>query len=258
MFDRGGGLIYDDVLDLTWLQDANLVFSNAPDECFPEPPGEGGGEICVPPSESAGLMTWDEARAWASDLAYHDTVRDVIWNDWRLPSMSPIDGSAFDIILFTNNASSDAGYAPTTTDGSDGGWRDGSGIPVSEMGHLYYVSLANIGRCPPDDASPSACPGEAPPDFGLVETGPFVNLSKSDIFNSYWTGTPTGTDKAGYLNFLAGFQRQADTDASGDPDELYAWAVRDGDVAQSVPEPTGAWLFGSVLIALARVRPRRG
>jgi len=46
LFDRGGGLIYDDVLDITWLQDANLAASNT----F----GVGG-------IDAAGWMTWDTA-----------------------------------------------------------------------------------------------------------------------------------------------------------------------------------------------------
>jgi len=45
LIDRGGGLIYDDVLDLTWLQDANYAQTSGHD--------------------ADGRMTWNNAVAWA-------------------------------------------------------------------------------------------------------------------------------------------------------------------------------------------------
>ena len=54
VFDRGGGLIYDDVLDVTWAQDAFLW-------------GQTG--------------TWFEALAWADSLEFGG------FDDWRLPNM---------------------------------------------------------------------------------------------------------------------------------------------------------------------------
>jgi len=59
LYDRGGGFIYDDVLNITWTQDANIN----------------------------GLDTWDNQMAWADSLSLYDSVRDVTWNDWRLASM---------------------------------------------------------------------------------------------------------------------------------------------------------------------------
>jgi hypothetical protein len=53
LFDRGGGFIYDDVLDVTWTQSANL-------------PGR--------------TNTWDNHVAWVSDLTLHS------FDDWRLPN----------------------------------------------------------------------------------------------------------------------------------------------------------------------------
>ena len=53
LYDRGGGLIYDDVLDITWLQHANY---------------------------SGNTMDWDEAMNWAGDLLFQG------FDDWRLPS----------------------------------------------------------------------------------------------------------------------------------------------------------------------------
>ncbi len=53
LWDRGGGLIYDDVLNITWMQDANYA-------------GE--------------RMIWDDAMTWASNLVYQG------YDDWRLPT----------------------------------------------------------------------------------------------------------------------------------------------------------------------------
>jgi hypothetical protein len=80
LFDRGGGLIYDDDLTITWLANANVN----------------------------GVMTWDNAMTWASNLSYYDSVRNVTYTDWRLPT-------------------SDTCFGLNCTG--------------SEMGHLFYTEL---------------------------------------------------------------------------------------------------------------------
>ena len=52
LVDRGGGLIYDQDLNITWLANANVN----------------------------GLMTWNTAMTWAGNLAYGG------YTDWRLPT----------------------------------------------------------------------------------------------------------------------------------------------------------------------------
>jgi hypothetical protein len=66
LWDRGGGLIYDDVLDITWLQDANYAQTTGYD--------------------SDGLMNWDDAAAWADALVYGGL------DGWRLPDAFPAIG----------------------------------------------------------------------------------------------------------------------------------------------------------------------
>jgi hypothetical protein len=58
LIDRGSGLIYDDVQDITWLQDANYSKTSGYD--------------------TDGMMNWAEANTWANDLVYQGT------SDWRL------------------------------------------------------------------------------------------------------------------------------------------------------------------------------
>jgi PEP-CTERM motif len=62
LIDRGGGLIYDTVLDITWVQDANLCLSLG---------------NCV--NSTTGEMTWADANTWAANLVYGG------FDDWRLP-----------------------------------------------------------------------------------------------------------------------------------------------------------------------------
>ncbi|MCG7995175.1 MAG: hypothetical protein JAZ06_07125, partial [Candidatus Thiodiazotropha taylori] len=67
LIDQGGGLIYDTVLDITWLQDASsykVTYEN----------GE----------QDAGKLNYNDASAWVDSLIYEDTVRGVVYDDWRL------------------------------------------------------------------------------------------------------------------------------------------------------------------------------
>ena len=159
-------------------------------------------------------MSWLEANAWASRIDINGVT------GWRLPTLSPINGVTFDGI-YTNNATTDYGMALSTTNGTDGGWRDSEGNPVSEMGHMYYVTLGNIGRCLPD--YDDRCIEQ--PGYGLSNTGPFSNFQNS----SYWTDLETGTniDFAWNFGFSTGKQGAYDGIAC-------AWAVHNGDVGTPV------------------------
>jgi hypothetical protein len=203
---------YDTVLGITWAADANIN----------------------------GVDTWNNQVAWAAGL----TLGGV--SGWRLPTVSPIDGSTFDTNR-SNNATTDWGWAPTTTDGTDGGWRDISNTPVSEMGHMYYVTLGNLGLCAPDDADPSGC--VRPPGWGLTNTGPFRDVQSRA---EYWSGTELSFFNAWDFEFELGLQANDFED-----DDFYAWAVRSGDVPAVVPVPAAVWLFGSGLIGLISIARRK-
>ena len=78
LYDRGNGLIYDDVLDITWLQDANYAQASGYD--------------------SNGRMAWADAKTWADQLSYGG------YDDWRLPSA----GSAPTVGIY--NTTSEMGH----------------------------------------------------------------------------------------------------------------------------------------------------
>ena len=65
--NRGGGMIYDTVNNITWLADMNYAKTSGFD--------------------SDGLMTWTDAKAWAENLSFGG------FDDWRLPTLNPFDTS---------------------------------------------------------------------------------------------------------------------------------------------------------------------
>ena len=225
LIDRGGGLIYDDVLDITWLQNTNYAMDDPNASAV----------------ESEGKMDWYEANNWAAGLSYYDAVRDVTYDDWRLPTLSPIDGSSVFNTTNSNDGTTDQGYARTTTDGSDGGWRDNSGTPVSELGYMFYVNLENKGKCDPERND--TCSIQDGWDFTNnlftdFNTGLFTNFSQFTVptdsglrtgsVGNYATGT--NFDGTHAWNFHMKTGKQSLQAKGSGFDRLAAWAVRDGDV----------------------------
>ncbi len=104
LHNRGSGLIYDDVLDVTWLQDTNLAASK---------------KFGVAGIQPGGQMTWDKTQEWvaAMNAANYKGV-----NTWRLPETVQPD--------------------PNCTSQDVQGDLDGNCI-LSELPHLHTVTLAN-------------------------------------------------------------------------------------------------------------------
>jgi hypothetical protein len=231
LIDRGDGLIYDSVLDITWLQDVNYASTSSYAETNKNPDGT--------PNQilEDGRMGWQAATAWADQLVFGG------FDDWRLPTVMPISGDAFDRTP-TDDATSDRGYALTTTGGSNGGWRDESGTPVSELGHMWYVNLENVAKS------------------SDINTGPFSNLDfvAGTDKGSFWTGTETSTSAtAARFNVNAGGFQGLD---AGQDNPFFAWAVRDGDVeagedgegTNTVPAPATVFLLLCGLLGLGFAR----
>lgn len=136
LYDRGSGLIYDSDLNITWLQDANFAKTTGYD--------------------LDGTMTWLQAMTWAANLTYYDSVRDITYDDWRLPA--------------TTNLS-----YPQYVFGYDGTTSAGYNISGSEMGHLYYTELGNKSYFDTSGIGPQ-------PGWGLTYREPFINIQTSPYF----------------------------------------------------------------------------
>jgi hypothetical protein len=107
LVDRGGGLVYDTVLDITWLADMNHARTQYDNS---------GGAL----GTADGQMEWLQANIWAHELVYGG------YTDWRLPAVLQPDPSC--------SIQIDPG------DGS-GVRSSGTGCVGSEMGHLFYIDL---------------------------------------------------------------------------------------------------------------------
>lgn len=105
LFDRGGGLIYDSDLDITWLQDANYAKTSGYD--------------------ADGLMNHAQAVSWAANLSYFDSVRNQTLTGWRLPSMVDTGTPGCN----WSYSGTDCGFNPST---------------ASELVHLFYNELGNL------------------------------------------------------------------------------------------------------------------
>lgn len=206
---------YDTVLNITWLADANY--------------GRAIGTT----------MDWFNSNTWAAGL----NVNGI--SGWRLPTVSPIDGTTADDYNASTVGTEDYGFnvsAPGTLY---------AGSTASEMAHLSYNTLGNKGFCDPATPSDFAhCPEQA--GWGLSNTGPFANVYST---TGYWTATTFAPDPfAGWVfNLNNGVQTYSHKSNS-----FLAWAVHSGDVgAAVVPVPAAVWLFGSGLLGLIGMARRK-
>lgn len=209
---------YDTALNITWLANANLAASNS---------------FGVAGIDAFGRMSWATAQSWIGAM---NSANYLGFSDWRLPAMNPINGSTFNYSM-SYDGSTDLGFsisAPGTIY---------AGSSQSEMAHLFYNTLGNM---PGHDYSGKitlcgdylSC---------LENTGPFNNMLPS----YYWYGRENAL-VSGYswiFSFPDGFQFT-------ETGNLYAWAVRAGDISV-VPVPAAVWLFGSGLLGLIGVSRRK-
>ena len=231
LIDRGNGMIYDDVLNITWLQDANYANTS----------GHLGDSI------TDGNMSWSSANQWVANLTFGG------YDDWRLPSVSPANGESFDFRSGFDGSSEN--------DFNDGSGDSGFNITreTSELSHLYYVSLGNEGAVAID----------ATGDLGatcfdcLTNAGPFENIK-----DNFWVNSVNVVDPdldtwmfSADQGFMLSFDADGTLESNGliEFQEFKAWAVRDGDVAAAavVPVPAAVWMFGSGLLGLLGLNRKR-
>jgi hypothetical protein len=119
LYDRGNGLIYDDVLNITWMQDANYAQTSG--YAAANAVGYGTDNHIL----ADGRMGWEAANTWADQLSYGG------FDDWRLPSAGNAPASGPNITtgelghMFYNNLGNTAGSSilgnVSFTDATPGG-----------------------------------------------------------------------------------------------------------------------------------------
>lgn len=212
--DRGNGMLYDTVLDVTWLQDANYAKTSGYDV--------------------DGLMSLTEAKNWTENLVFGGAT------NWRLASNSPINGIDFVFSGNSYNGAADQGYNVVS--------------PNAELSYMFYVNLGLHGLYNTDGTqrSDNGVFGNGNlfelDEGGNVVGGADMGLVKNLQNREYWLKTNEGPAFNWIFNVYSGYQGILSNE-----NQLYAWAVHDGDVA-AVPIPAAGYLFGSVIFGFWRTR----
>jgi hypothetical protein len=136
----GGQAYYDDVLNITWLTNANLAASNT----F--------GVTGILPE---GYMNWNNAQSWIGAM---NAANYLGTSTWRLPT-----------IIDTGTAGCNGAFT-----GTDCGYNVDLG--TGEMAHMFYSTLGNVGYYN-TSGSPTGCADA--PNYCLTNSGPFSNLQSS-------------------------------------------------------------------------------
>jgi hypothetical protein len=172
LWNRGGGLIYDSDRNITWLKDANYAMTSGYD---PD-----------------GKMTWSDAKTWAANLVYHDSVRNVDYSDWRLPTALNNEGGIYPC----------AGY----------------NCIGSEMGHLFHTegNLAMVGNI----------------EHSILDSTILDDYFTNMQGYGYWSSTEYDGSLPPYNTAWFFDNSNGRQSNSSIYSEYYAWAVRDGDISQ--------------------------
>lgn len=217
--DRGGGLIFDTTLNVTWLQDMNYAQTS-------------GAYVADRDHQ------YEAARSWADTLEYGG------YSDWRLPSGNLLNDYAQQpgesSLEFSNRMQ--ALHDLRSFDGStDYGYNN----TRSELGHLF----SELGNLALYDAL-----GNVQGGSGLTQSGPFINLQSGRYYQDERFLSYFGEFYAWGFDFSNGAQNQLSAYLL--PQGSFVTAVRDGDVSV-VPEPGTVGLMGLGLLLVAGMGRRK-
>ena len=222
LIDRGGGLIYDSTLNITWLQNANPIAGSIYDDGA---------------SATDGRTSFQNAQAFAASFSYFNPANGVTYSNWRLPQ-------GVDFVSGTPNPTLDGVVLPTPPFSSPGCDWEFSGYDCgynmaprsSEIVHLYYVDLGNLGAYEDNPAEWFIGTLRPAGVVGLRNTGPFINLQNY----VYWSAIINPVDATdGWRHFYTLDGRMSWR--LDEPPDQYSMLVADGDIANvavsHAPEP---------------------
>lgn len=222
LIDRGGGLVYDEDLDITWLQNANLAAGSIYDQTSQGIRNEMGpaGPCCSP---TDGLMTWEKAVAWADNLVFQG------YDDWRLPTLElrTIEVNPGGYLIASPGCMA---------------WSKADCI----TNEYSYMHRYHLGATPPAHG----------PDSN--RTGDVVSVGGTNLFSVqdfYWTSVELGAGAYAFRFDSGGFGSDVILDW-----EMAAWAVRDGDSkpgGTEVPAPSSLVLMLVGIVAFGGYEIKR-
>ena len=198
LHDRGNGLIYDDVQDLTWTQNAGL---------------------------SGYRTSVSDAIAWAENLVYGG------FDDWRLPTTTQHDDptcsadirSAGDYYLYFEHRAGCAGGEMEMLTALYDPWNNPIFTGINRT--RYWTSTPYRDGVDPCIGYPDTYDVRCNIGSGDPSTSEFVVTDNGDRTGFYWQWGFTGfKDTGGPLNNIP-YKTTLNENA-----DRYAWAVRDGDV----------------------------
>lgn len=222
LINRGNGLIYDDVLDITWMQDANYISTSG--------------------FSTNGSVNKENANNWIDNLVFAG------YDDWRLPNQTPLNGGAFNF-GFSFNGTTDRGFNQLGTHNELAYMFSTNLSNISSWRPDGNPSNAGVGTF-----NSSFLDGDTDELFSFENIGItyWSNPENDPIPNASW-----GLNFQDFANTATG-EVQLLTNLA----ELSVWAVRDGDVAATIDDggsnivnasspSTFAMLFFGVAGALA-------
>jgi len=198
---------YDTVLGITWLADANLAATHP----FGVP-GIG--------TTASGSMTGDTAENWITAMNADGGTGYLGYNRWHLPTMMDTGAPGCD---YSQSGGTDCGYNVETINDTI---IPGSIIIRSELAHLYYDTLGNIGWFDTDGLETACYLGNC-----LSNSGPFLNVQA----DHYWFGMGYRTET---YNADFGFSDGSQNTNFDYNDHYFAWPVHDGDIGVPVVLPS--------------------
>ncbi len=271
LYDRGNGLIYDDQLNVTIMQDANLFKTLAGNDSslvsniisanngviHDTANVFDGGTRTITSADftaSSGAMTWWGAQAF---IGYLNNINYDGYNDWRLPINSPVDVALGFNYNTSFNGSSDIGWNIKSTN--------------SELAYLFNVDLNLINKYV-DTVSPTLTNSisnsnpnglqiwsgvTAPTGFQDKVSNSTANFSNVQNGN-YWSGTE-GTNPVNQAMANQAFNfyvHEGDQMIINKTSMYNAWVFRSADVT-AVPLPASVWLFLSAILGFMSFKRNR-
>ena len=197
LVDRGNGMIYDDVLDVTWLQDASYATTSGFD---PD-----------------GRMNWFDASLWVDSLDFGG------FSDWRLPSIVPKNGTDFDY-FFSFDGGSDRGFNQNTD------FNELAYMFAVNLGNTSYFDSNGTGMQSGSESFESTFIDAETgiiTSFQNIDERYWTNIANDPITNAAWA-FQLGTTN----NLSIGESQLLNTSSI-----IAAWALRDGDVLSIIAPP---------------------